>query len=210
MFFTNLNPLGTAQVEPCVFWKGQEHMLPVLASVARDVLSIPATGAGVERLFNSARDICHYRRGSLKPTTIQDLVMYMCATRFDLEEQQLESLKQLFSKNEREAADEERDAENTQDSPEAISDTEEDDLLLDFRERGISIDVVASQHVQVHTQVDALLADSRKGEKVQETSIESGTDDDDGNLPVLRDNPRKRSSGRVCIPSKRLRGYDVY
>lgn len=33
-----------------------------MARLARDVLSIPASGAGVERLFNSARDTCHYRR----------------------------------------------------------------------------------------------------------------------------------------------------
>ncbi|KAJ5264753.1 hypothetical protein N7505_007546 [Penicillium chrysogenum] len=66
---------GTNSIGPCSFWKGHQHEFPMLASVARDVLSIPATGASVERLFNSARDICHYRRGSLKPTTLQDLVM---------------------------------------------------------------------------------------------------------------------------------------
>jgi hypothetical protein len=29
-------------------------------------------GAGVEWPFNSARDICHYQRGSLNATTIHD------------------------------------------------------------------------------------------------------------------------------------------
>ncbi|KAJ5931409.1 hypothetical protein N7516_005898 [Penicillium verrucosum] len=34
-------------------------------------MSILATSAGVKRLFNSTRDICHYRRGSLSLETIQ-------------------------------------------------------------------------------------------------------------------------------------------
>lgn len=34
-------------------------------------------GVGVERVFNYARDICHYRRGKLKPATIRSsLLMY--------------------------------------------------------------------------------------------------------------------------------------
>ncbi|KAF9882542.1 hypothetical protein FE257_007499, partial [Aspergillus nanangensis] len=64
------------EISPLIFWKENQHRYPALAAAARDVLSIPATGAGVERLFNSARDICHYRRGSLNATTIQDLMMF--------------------------------------------------------------------------------------------------------------------------------------
>lgn len=56
--------------------------------MARDYLAVPATGAGVERMFNYARDICHYRRGSLKDSTVQDLMMYMCSCRFDSVEQE--------------------------------------------------------------------------------------------------------------------------
>lgn len=40
--------------------------------------------AGVERLSNSARDIYHYNRGSLKPKSIEDHMMMMCTTRFDM------------------------------------------------------------------------------------------------------------------------------
>ena len=69
-------------MSPRAFWKEHERDLPALSSLARDVLAIPASGAGVERLFNSARDICHYRRGQLEPETIKDLMMWMCATRF--------------------------------------------------------------------------------------------------------------------------------
>ncbi|KAJ5249503.1 hypothetical protein N7524_011819 [Penicillium chrysogenum] len=60
---------------------------PILASVARDIMSIPATSARVKRLFNSARDICHYRRGSLNLETIRDIMLYICITRFDIKEE---------------------------------------------------------------------------------------------------------------------------
>ena len=75
--------LATKQVNPLLFWKEYEQELPILSSVARDILSIPTTGAGVERLFNSARDVYHYRRGQLNPTTIQDIMMFRCKSRFD-------------------------------------------------------------------------------------------------------------------------------
>lgn len=38
-------------------------------------MAIPASSVGVERLFNMARDICHYRRGNLKPDTIGMLML---------------------------------------------------------------------------------------------------------------------------------------
>ncbi|OQE11278.1 hypothetical protein PENFLA_c074G04571 [Penicillium flavigenum] len=79
---------STRKINPCVFRKSSQYEFPVLASLARYVLSVPATGSGVERLFNTARDICHYRRGSLESKTIQDLMMYLCTSRFDIESEQ--------------------------------------------------------------------------------------------------------------------------
>lgn len=46
-------------------------------------MSIPATCAGVERLCNSARNLCYYCRGSLNSETICDFILFMCTTRFD-------------------------------------------------------------------------------------------------------------------------------
>ncbi|OQD79088.1 hypothetical protein PENSOL_c339G11796, partial [Penicillium solitum] len=98
----------TVNISPLLFWKDSQHRFPALASLARDVLSIPATGAGVERLFNSARDICHYRRGRLNADTIQDLMMYLCTSRFDFEEAEYTFLKEFFSRDEVETANEEQ------------------------------------------------------------------------------------------------------
>ncbi|KAA8649409.1 uncharacterized protein ATNIH1004_005310 [Aspergillus tanneri] len=42
---------GLTKGNPRVFWKEHEHEYPVLAKIARDILSVPASGAGVERLL---------------------------------------------------------------------------------------------------------------------------------------------------------------
>ncbi len=43
--------------------------------MARIILPSPATSVGCERLLNFGRDICHYRRGHVKPESIRKLVM---------------------------------------------------------------------------------------------------------------------------------------
>ena len=50
-------------------------------------MSILATSAGIKRLFNSARDIYHYRRGSLSLETIRDIILYIYIIRFDTKEE---------------------------------------------------------------------------------------------------------------------------
>lgn len=121
--------IDTVDIPPRTFWKENQYKYPAFASAARDVLSIPATGAGVERLFNSARDICHYRWGSLNATTIQDLMMYICASRFNLEEQQLELLDDFLSEEEKQEATEEKSAELLDDL-DLISDDEDNAVLV--------------------------------------------------------------------------------
>lgn len=116
---------------PRQFWKDHQHQFPALASLARDVLSIPATGAGVERLFNSARDVCHYRRGSLKPRTIKDLMMFMCTSEFEIRREQLAFVEEYLSSQEIQAAHEERDAQKPQDDLDPISDDEEENPATD-------------------------------------------------------------------------------
>ena len=80
----------------------------MLASLARDILSIPASGAGVERLFNCARDICHYRRGQLKPETIRELMLQMCSSNFELQQTELDFTKEYLSAGEGAIIDQER------------------------------------------------------------------------------------------------------
>jgi len=100
--------LGTIRTHPRTFWKDHQYEYPALAHLARDILSVPATGAGVERLFNSARDICHYRLGSLKPKTIRGLMIFMCTSKFDLENDQRMLINKYLSHQEKQAAKEEK------------------------------------------------------------------------------------------------------
>lgn len=120
-----------------MFWKDHQDDLPILASLARDVPSTPATGSGVERLFNSARDICHYRRGSLKPKTIRDLMMYMCTMRFDVESDRLTFIEEYLSTHEIHAAREKEDAEKRKEEFDLISDGEDDTPSTISQHRGL-------------------------------------------------------------------------
>lgn len=60
-------------------WKDLEATYPVVARMAKDLLAIPLSGVGVERKFNIARDVCHYRRGHLKGKTIEEIMLLKVA-----------------------------------------------------------------------------------------------------------------------------------
>lgn len=99
--------IDTLSEQPLSFWKDNQHRFPAITALAQDILAIPATGAGVERLFNTARDVCHYRRGRLKTDTIEELMMFRCTTRFDLQEEENALMKEFFTAEEIEASKEE-------------------------------------------------------------------------------------------------------
>ncbi|KAJ5382081.1 uncharacterized protein N7496_004509, partial [Penicillium cataractarum] len=84
--------------------------------LARDILSIPTTSAGVKRLFNTTRDIYHYRRGSLNTTTIQELILYRITFR-----------KEYLSKGEIEADHKEKDTQQLEGTVDPISNDKESD-----------------------------------------------------------------------------------
>ncbi|KAJ5316470.1 hypothetical protein N7476_006777 [Penicillium atrosanguineum] len=117
----------TVHLGPLAFWREHQTRFPVIAALARDTLSFPATGAGVERLFNTARDICHYRRGRQKKQTIEELMMFLCTSRFDIEEKEAKYLEKFFSYIEIETAKEEKDEKLEEVEFDLISDTEEAD-----------------------------------------------------------------------------------
>ncbi|KAG0157879.1 hypothetical protein PDIDSM_5391 [Penicillium digitatum] len=131
----------TVSVRPLTFWKEHQARFPAIAALARDTLSFPATGAGVERLFNTARDICHYRRGRMKSETVEALMMFLCTTKFDMEEQEATLLEKFFSQDELEAAKEEREEKLSEIEVDPISDTEEQEDELEDKP-GDAIEVV--------------------------------------------------------------------
>jgi hypothetical protein len=43
--------------------------------MARDILAIPISSVGAERVFNIGRDVIHYRRGNMNAKTIRDVMI---------------------------------------------------------------------------------------------------------------------------------------
>jgi hypothetical protein len=182
---------GTIRTPARIFWRDHQHEFPALARLARDILSILATGAGVERLFNTARDICHYRRGSLKPETIRDLMMFMCTSKFDIEDNQRMLINEHLSHQEKQAAKEEKDTKENDFDP--ISDDEEQDPAL------------ALSQPPVHPLSEKALGKRRRSVISEPDEEENNDDDAEVPLPDIQ----HRISGRVRKRSKRLDGYEL-
>ncbi|KAI3095274.1 hypothetical protein CBS147333_9810 [Penicillium roqueforti] len=110
---------GVVNISPSAYWKDHQREWPVLTRLARDLLSIPATGAGAERLFTVAQNIYYTRGGSLDESAMRDLVMYAYS-------EGSESGKQLISQVERDTASDEEweEFEVEAERPEPISDDE--------------------------------------------------------------------------------------
>jgi len=62
---------------PLRWWSGNSGQFPVVAQVARRLLSIPATSVASERLFSKAGDIITKKRNSLAPHKADMLVFLM-------------------------------------------------------------------------------------------------------------------------------------
>lgn len=191
------NPFSdTTKGSPRIFWKDHQREFPILASIARDIMSIPATGAGVERLVNSARDICHYRRGSLNPETIRDIMLYMCTTRFDMKEEQRLILQEYLSEQDIAASIEELDIQTH--SFDAISDNEEDlDSVEEYRDTASLSAVAAGKRPTVSS-----------GDEDSDTDELAFVDANGNQSPPLHDT-QPRVSGRIRKKSRRLDGYIV-
>ncbi|KAJ5378362.1 hypothetical protein N7509_011481 [Penicillium cosmopolitanum] len=59
------------KIKPLQYWRKNQSRFPAIIQLTRDILSIPATGVGVKRLFNTARNICHYRRGQAETKELE-------------------------------------------------------------------------------------------------------------------------------------------
>lgn len=185
---------GLERQKPRLFWKEHEKSFPTLAKMARDILSIPASGAGVERLFNCARDICHYRRGQLKPSTIRGLMLHQFATNFDLQQEELGMIKEHLSQGEAALLDQARRSLPQLEVLEPISDNEEED-----QEPGLEL----TQHIESYVNdSDDDSADRHrraKGKQPLKRPYEAVEEDDelpempvDGNIQVRSGRVRKQ------------------
>jgi hypothetical protein len=133
-------------------------------------------------------------------------MMYMCSAKFELTGRYLETMKQDRSRNEKEAEDEEVDADGGDDYVDGISDTEEQDPVSNPSLGQLTVDVHSQQAPSLGNQAsdgDEASVASKEGYADEES-------DDSLVLPLPEGIGRKRSSGRICRPSKRLKDYETY
>jgi hypothetical protein len=61
------------------WWRGNQVSFPDLAKMARNTLTVPASGCSVERMFSVSGRIATWQRSRLRDITISDLMMYKAA-----------------------------------------------------------------------------------------------------------------------------------
>lgn len=200
--------IGLTKGNPRLSWKDHEHEYPVLAKLARDILSVPASGAGIERLFNCARDICNYRRGQLKPDTIKDLMLHLFSSEFDLEKGKLEMVKEYLSPGDAAIADQTRKPVPTLDELEPISDNEEEGYEVDGLSDD-SDDESDKEHALTPTQITT---QKKHTQRKRPRSAAEPPEDSDNSLP-LPEVPNKECtqgrSGRIRKKPKLPDGFEI-
>jgi hypothetical protein len=96
---------GSTPVDVLQEWKRLEPKFPTVARMAKDVLAVPLAGVGVERSFNYARDVCHYRRGKLHADTIKKIMLVKHAHQKEMIDEIISSEAELKKEMEDDADD---------------------------------------------------------------------------------------------------------
>ncbi|CAF2877010.1 unnamed protein product [Rotaria sp. Silwood2] len=76
---TNCKCLNDDIDNPLLFWKEQEHVLPNMPRLAKQIFSIPTSSAAVEREFSSAGIVVLQRRININPSTVNDIILIRSA-----------------------------------------------------------------------------------------------------------------------------------
>ncbi|KAJ5771476.1 uncharacterized protein N7511_003527 [Penicillium nucicola] len=201
---------GLTKGKPRVFWKEHEHEYPVLAAMARDNLATPASGAGVERLFNCARDVCHYRRGQLKPETIRSLMLHLFASKFELQQTELEMIKEYLSSGEVAILDQTWKPTPSLHDIEPISENEEDGNQAENGSDDSENDLGYSYTVEQATPTPIPIRGKQPRRKRLHSAVEP-QDDGDKDLPLPEmptEKPTQGRSGRIRKKPKQPDGFE--
>jgi hypothetical protein len=204
--------IGLTKGNPRLFWKEHEHEYPVLAKIARDILSVPASGAGVERLFNCARDICHYRRGRLKPDTIKGLMLHLFSSKFDLEQSELEMIKEYLSVGEAAMLDQTRKPIPSLNELEPTSDNEEEGCEAEDDTSEDNTDESDHEAEEELSATQPVARTKQRGRKRRQSKTPETLDDADNGLPLPEmpiEEKTQARSGRVRKKPKLPEGFEI-
>src|SRR5437667_4581329 len=64
------------KVKTLDYWRDHSHDFPHLNLMARDTFAVPATGAGVERVFSKSGRVATWSRARLHAKTIAETMLY--------------------------------------------------------------------------------------------------------------------------------------
>ena len=63
------------QTDPLVWWRAHELQYPIMSTLARKLLSIPATSVSSERVFSVAGQVMSKLRSGLLPDNVDKLIL---------------------------------------------------------------------------------------------------------------------------------------
>lgn len=157
-----------------MYWREREDVYPTLARLARDLLSVPASGASVERLSSKVEQICGAQSGKGDISVVQDLPLYIFVD------------KMLDKRDARESAIEDSIAWDVAASIDPISDDEaqEDESTLDENSwKGVDTceEIMSASDVDTPVSEDSSPADT--GDRTDEMD---GTEEPPLPPPVAR------------------------
>lgn len=138
--------------------------------------------------------------------------MFMCTTRFDIEEKQLAFVRDFLTKEEKAIAEEERDA---QDPDNDLVDLISDDELEPEDTPGLIVPVILPRSSQKRRRDDDLGTEVEEGDEDSDHDAAAApfTDSEDDDLPIdivlLGESGTQRASKRVRTRSRLLDGYEV-
>ena len=81
---------NSGDIDILVFWKKQQHLFPILSSLAKVIFAIPASNTIIERLFSSSKNVMTEKRTRLGASKINELLFL---------QKHLNILKELINNN---------------------------------------------------------------------------------------------------------------
>ncbi len=117
----------SSDADVLAYWMAHELKLPGLSQMAKDILAVPISGVGVERLFSTALQMCCFTRNRLRPSTIQKMMVVKHAEGYISRKKKKEDVQAVFEREDDGGTDQEDDVEGDYAVAErqAISDDEE-------------------------------------------------------------------------------------
>ncbi len=83
---------NSGDIDILLFWKKQQHLFPILSSLAKVIFAIPSSNTIIERLFSASKNVVTEKRTRLGASKINELLFL---------QKNLNTLKELINNNDR-------------------------------------------------------------------------------------------------------------